>query len=61
MDLAYAEFKLPCRRLPMNQFEFVDSANIKRYQNLLETSVDEAERRTIKNFLPRNNREATQD
>ena len=38
-------------RLPMDQFEFVFSPNIKRYQNLLETSVDETERRTIQKLL----------
>jgi hypothetical protein len=35
----------------MDQFEFVYSPNIKRYQNLLETSVDETERRTIQRLL----------
>jgi hypothetical protein len=35
----------------MDQFEFVHSQNIKRYQNLLETSVDEAERQTIQKLL----------
>jgi hypothetical protein len=35
----------------MDQFEFVYSPNIKRYQNLLETSVDETERRTIQKLL----------
>jgi hypothetical protein len=35
----------------MDQLEFVHSANIRRYQNLLETSVDEAERRTIQKLL----------
>jgi hypothetical protein len=35
----------------MDQFEFVHSQNITRYQNLLETSVDEAERQTIQKLL----------
>ena len=35
----------------MDQFEFVYSPNIKRYQNLLETSVDETERRIIQKLL----------
>jgi hypothetical protein len=35
----------------MDQVEFVHSPNIKRYQNLLETSVDETERRTIQKLL----------
>jgi len=35
----------------MDQFEFVHSQNIKRYQNLLETSVDEVERQTIQKLL----------
>jgi hypothetical protein len=35
----------------MDQVEFVHSPNIKRYQNLLETSVDETERRTISQLL----------
>jgi hypothetical protein len=38
-------------RLPMDQFEFVYGQNIKRYRNLLETSVDETERRTIQRLL----------
>jgi hypothetical protein len=35
----------------MDQFELVYSPNIKRYQNLLETSIDETERRTIQKLL----------
>jgi len=35
----------------MDQFEFVFSPNIRRYKNLLETSVDETERRTIQKLL----------
>jgi hypothetical protein len=35
----------------MDQFEFVHSQNIKQYRNLLETSVDEAERQTIQKLL----------
>jgi hypothetical protein len=35
----------------MDQFEFVYSPNIKRYRNLLETSVDETERRIIQKLL----------
>ena len=35
----------------MDHVEFVYSPNIKRYQNLLETSVDETERRTIQRLL----------
>jgi hypothetical protein len=35
----------------MDQFEFVYGQNIKRYRNLLETSVDETERRTIQRLL----------
>jgi hypothetical protein len=35
----------------MDQFEFVHNQNVKRYRNLLETSVDETERRTIQELL----------
>jgi hypothetical protein len=35
----------------MDQFEFVHNENVKRYRNLLETSVDETERRTILELL----------
>ena len=35
----------------MDQFEFVYSPNIKRYRDLLETSVDETERRIIQKLL----------
>ena len=35
----------------MDQFEFVRSQNIKRYQNLLETSDDGPERQTIRTLL----------
>ena len=34
----------------MNDF-YVTDLNIKRYRNLLETSVDETERQTIQNLL----------
>jgi hypothetical protein len=35
----------------MEQFEFVNKLNIKRLQNLLETSLNESERRTIQKLL----------
>jgi hypothetical protein len=35
----------------MNYFHYVTDMNIKRFQNLLETSVDETERRTIQKLL----------
>jgi hypothetical protein len=35
----------------MNCFSYAIDINIKRYQNLLETSVDETERRTIRTLL----------
>jgi hypothetical protein len=35
----------------MNEFSYVTQANIKRFRNLLETSVDETERRTIQRLL----------
>ena len=35
----------------MDQFEFVHGQDIKRYRNLLETSIDETERRTIQKLL----------
>ena len=35
----------------MNDFSYAMNVNIKRFQNLLETSVDEAERRTIQTLL----------
>jgi hypothetical protein len=40
-----------CLRLPMNYFPYVIHMNIKRFQNLLETSVDETERRMIQRLL----------
>jgi hypothetical protein len=38
-------------RLPMNSFSYAVECNIKRFQNLLETSVDETERRMIQRLL----------
>lgn len=35
----------------MNDFSYAADMNIKRYQNLLETSVEETERRTIRRLL----------
>jgi hypothetical protein len=35
----------------MNEFSYAIYTNIKRFQNLLETSVDETERRTIQRLL----------
>jgi hypothetical protein len=35
----------------MNYFPYVIHMNIKRFQNLLETSVDETERRMIQRLL----------
>jgi hypothetical protein len=35
----------------MNDFSYVTDLNIKRYRNLLETSVDETERQTIQKLL----------
>jgi hypothetical protein len=35
----------------MNDFSYVSDANIKRFRNLLETSVDETERRAIQRLL----------
>jgi hypothetical protein len=35
----------------MNYFPYVRDMNIKRFRNLLETSVDETERRTIERLL----------
>jgi hypothetical protein len=35
----------------MEQFEFVNKVNIKRFQNLLETSLNESERQTIQKLL----------
>ena len=35
----------------MNYFSHAINTNIKRFQNLLETSVDETERRTIQRLL----------
>jgi hypothetical protein len=35
----------------VNYFFYATDSNIKRSQNLLETSVDETERRTIPEFL----------
>jgi hypothetical protein len=37
------------RRLPVNSFSY--EIDIKRFQNLLETSVDETERRVIEKLL----------
>jgi hypothetical protein len=39
------------RRLGMNYFSYATDMNIKRFRNLLETSVDERERRTIQRLL----------
>jgi hypothetical protein len=35
----------------MNDFSYATNANIKRFQDLLETSVDESERQTIQRLL----------
>jgi hypothetical protein len=35
----------------MGQFEFVNELNIKRFQNLLETSVNDAEWRMIQKLM----------
>ena len=35
----------------MNDFSYAKDANIKRFRNLLETAVDETERRTIQRLL----------
>jgi hypothetical protein len=35
----------------MNHFSYAINTNIKRFQSLLETSVDETERRTIQTLL----------
>jgi hypothetical protein len=35
----------------MNYFPYITDMNIKRFQNLLETSVDETERQTIESLL----------
>ena len=35
----------------MNSFSYAVESNIKRFQNLLESSVDETERRTIQRLL----------
>jgi hypothetical protein len=35
----------------MNYFSYATEMNIKRFQNLLETSVDETERRRIERLL----------
>jgi hypothetical protein len=37
--------------LPMNYFSYATDMNIKRFQNLLETSVDETERRMIESLI----------
>ena len=38
-------------RLSMNDFSYAIDANITRFRNLLETAVDETERRTIQSLL----------
>jgi hypothetical protein len=35
----------------MNDFSYAISTNIKRFQNLLETSINETERQTIQRLL----------
>jgi hypothetical protein len=35
----------------MNVFSYVTEVNVKRFRDLLETSVDETERRTIQRLL----------
>jgi hypothetical protein len=35
----------------MNDWSYATDSNIKRFRNLLETSVDETERRTIQRLL----------
>jgi hypothetical protein len=35
----------------MNYFSYATDMNIKRFQNLLETSVDETERRVIESLI----------
>jgi hypothetical protein len=37
--------------MPMSDFSHAISTNIKRFQNLLETSINEAERQTIQKLL----------
>jgi hypothetical protein len=36
---------------PVNYFPYISDMNIKRFRNLLETPVDETERRTIERLL----------
>ena len=43
----------------MNPFSYSINLNIKRFQDLLETSVDEAERRTIRQLLSEEKTKAT--
>jgi hypothetical protein len=43
----------------MNYFSYATEMNIKRFQNLLETSVDETERRTIQRLLTEEKAKAT--
>jgi hypothetical protein len=43
-----------------NDFSYAINVNIKRFQNLLETSVDETERRTIETLLTQEKAKAAQ-
>ena len=38
-------------RPPMSHFSYATDCNIKRFQNLLDTSVDETERQTLHRLL----------
>jgi hypothetical protein len=42
----------------MNDFSHAINTNIKRFRNLLETSVDETERQTIRRLLTEENAKA---
>jgi len=44
----------------MNSFVYATDMNIKRFQNLLDTSVDETERRTIRGLLGEEKAKAAQ-
>jgi hypothetical protein len=37
--------------VPMDQFEFVNKLNIQRFQNLLETSLNDSERQIIQKLM----------
>jgi hypothetical protein len=44
----------------MNDFVYATDLNIKRFRNLLETSVDETERRTLQKLLAKEEAAQTQ-